>query len=428
MLKSDFMSNEEKEYYKDKTMDELKTELFYNNPELFNEIAKERKQGMPKKYKKYVEKFDVNEKLFFFESNLAKQYTGNPRYIYERMLERYPDYKFVWAYNGDKDNIPGDAVVAKRKSKKYYKNLARARVAINNTVFPVWFLRKETFYLQTWHGTPYKLLHWDRESTGRFTSPDFYSKSTRWDCLLSPNNYSTSRFKSAFKYKGEILESGYPANDIFYDKARYEAKRSHIRKLLNIDEDSTVYLYAPTWRDGGHLGGQMFKFDLYLDPVEFMNHAPENSVLLIRTHHMSEEGDELKDLNENVIDVSGWDDAIELMCASDILINDYSSIVFDWYCSKKPVIYYVPDLEAYETTLRGTYFDIRKTNCGVLCKSEEELYDNLDVQNPKFHEEFYNEFCSLHTGHSADQVIDYIFDKTKKDTSIIKRIFRKIKK
>ena len=175
----------------------------------------------------------------------------------------------------------------------------------------------------------------------------------------------------------------------------------------------------------------MFKFNLLFDPDKFIKNAPENSILLIRTHHMSDEGDSLKKFKDRIIDVSMWDDAIELMCASDILISDYSSIIFDWYCSKKPVIYYVPDLEQYETQLRGTYFDIRKINCGIICKTEDELYNNLDIENPKFYESFYDTFCSLHNGNSTDKVIEYILTENnlisksdKKDR--IKKILNKI--
>lgn len=78
------------EYFSNKTKKELENELFYENPELFNEIAKYRQYGIPKRYKDAVKKYNVDPHMFFFESNLARQYTGNPRYIYERMVELYP--------------------------------------------------------------------------------------------------------------------------------------------------------------------------------------------------------------------------------------------------------------------------------------------------------------------------------------------------
>ena len=175
----------------------------------------------------------------------------------------------------------------------------------------------------------------------------------------------------------------------------------------------------------------MFKFDLMLDPVKFLDNAPDNSILLIRSHHMSESTDALSHLEGKAIDVSDWEDAIELMCAADILITDYSSIVFDWYCSKKPVIYHVPDLERYENKIRGVYFDITEVNCGVICKSEEELYNNLDVRDAPFYEDFYNEFCEFHDGTSADKVIDYCIEKSKipfkrKVDKLARKVYRKI--
>ena len=401
------------DYFSELSQSELQTKVFPENPDLFNAIAEFREYGIPWKYKQTVESSKVNEKMIFFESNLGKQYTGNPRYIYERMIERYPDYTYVWCYSGNIE-IPGNPIIVKRASEEYYKLLAQSRYIVNNTTFPLWYQRPETFYLQTWHGTPFKRLHWDMTSRPieKRSTPDFYAKSTRWDALLSPNAYSTKIFRSAFKYEGEIIEYGYPANDIFYQKNRYSAARKQVREKLGIyDDDTPVFLYAPTWRDGKHIGNAMFEFDLLLDPKKFLKHAPKGSILLVRSHHMSSSDDELSKLKGRVIDVSGWDDAIQLMCASDVLITDYSSIVFDWYCSRKPVIYYVPDYEQYVGSLRGSYFDLKDRNAGEICKSEEELLKVLpEVTRNKTtsYSDFYADFCSVHDGNSADRVIDYL--------------------
>ncbi len=415
------------EYFKDESKKDLERGLFYSNPELFYEIAKYRKYGMPKKYRQAIKKYDVNKELFFFESNLARQYTGNPRYIYEKMIEKYPDFTYVWAYNGDASKIPGNPIIVERKSDEYYKYLAQSAFLINNTIFPNWFHRKESFFLQTWHGTPYKKMHWDIElkSMHAKTKANFYVKSQGWNALLSPNHFSSEKFQSGFKYYGEILEFGYPANDIFYNKKEYSEMREKIRKQLNISPDSIVYLYAPTWRDGGYMGNSMFIFNLLFDPREFLNHAPENSVLLIRSHHMSDSQKVLSEFEDSIIDVSSWDDAVELMCAADVLITDYSSIVFDWYCSKKPVIYFVPDLDKYVNELRGAYFDLEEINCGAICKSEEELYNNLDVLDAPFYKDFYDKFCSLHNGNSTQKTIDYMLNKDHESLkSKIKRRFK----
>ena len=167
-------------------------------------------------------------------------------------------------------------------------------------------------------------------------------------------------------------------------------------------------------------------FGLSFSPEKFLENAPQNSTLLIRFHHLSNYAPSLNGLQGSVVDVSHWDDAIELMCAADILITDYSSIVFDWYCSKKPVIYYVPDLEEYENQTRGVYFNIENINCGPICKNEEELFENLDVRDAPFYKEFYEMFCSLHKGKSSDDVIKYILNRNKIPTKVkIKNIIER---
>ena len=93
----------------------------------------------------------------------------------------------------------------------------------------------------------------------------------------------------------------------------------------------------------------------------------------------------------------------------------------------------VPDLKHYENKLRGSYFDIHKINCGSVCETEEELYKNINVDDAPFYEEFYNIFCSVHNGESADKVVDFLIKRKKipfknKIYQNIKKVYRLIKK
>ncbi|MDF9866997.1 CDP-glycerol glycerophosphotransferase (TagB/SpsB family) [Bacilli bacterium PM5-3] len=388
--------------------------LYKESPEKYEIVARARKIGQRKEYRKNM-KEPINEKMFFFESNLGRQYTGNPRYIYEKMLELYPDFDYVWAYNGDPKNIPGNPIVVERGSKKYYQLMAKSKYLINNTNFLNSFLREETFYLQTWHGTPLKKLHYDRTNVEpyRREKANFYLRSRTWNALLSSNKYSTPHFKSAFRYDGPVLEFGYPANDIFSDEKKQKEYKDRIRKQLNISDDKYVILYAPTWRGDKHLGNHIFEFKLELDIEKLINELDENVVFLIRSHHMSASDEVLNKLKGRIINVSHWDDAIELMCASDLLITDYSSIIYDWYCSKKPALYYVPDVDQYLEN-RPIYYDFKNKYSIPLCLSQNELVNEINkVINGeyKIDEEFYNDFCSLNDGNATTKVIEYLLSK-----------------
>src|SRR5690625_4816128 len=194
----------------------------------------------------------VDEKLILFESGIGKQYSDSPRYIYEEIVKRNLDYKKVWVCNKITRFNDPNTIRIHRLSPSYYYYLAKAKYWINNQNFPTYIeKRPQTTYIQTWHGTPLKKMLHDIENVmGR--KPDYVERVSSavktWDYLISPSKYATNAFKSAFRYEGEIIELGYPRNDIFYrpDKDEIENK---IKNRLNLPKDKKIILYAPTFRD-----------------------------------------------------------------------------------------------------------------------------------------------------------------------------------
>jgi CDP-glycerol glycerophosphotransferase (TagB/SpsB family) len=164
--------------------------------------------------------------------------------------------------------------------------------------------------------------------------------------LLAQNAYSVERFRSAYAYRGPIWETGYPRNDVLSDTGR----AAGVRELVGIAAGTTVVLYAPTWRDNRN--------DLIdaLDLTEFAGQLPEDHVLLVRGHSRTIEGG--TDLSaERLIDVTTYPDVGELMLIADVLVTDYSSVMFDFVSTDRPMIFYTPDLAHYSDVLRGFYFD-----------------------------------------------------------------------
>src|SRR5205814_1536670 len=99
-----------------------------------------------------------------------------------------------------------------------------------------------------------------------------------WDYLLSPNPFSTDVFRRAFRFGGEILETGYPRNDLLSAPDR-DATRARARAALGIEEDVRAILYAPTWRDDA-------AFTLELDVAGLLDRLGEGHVLLLRAHQL----------------------------------------------------------------------------------------------------------------------------------------------
>lgn len=364
---------------------------------------------------------NLDDKMIFFESFFGKSYTGNPKYLYEAMLEMGMDkeYTFVWAYSGeDTDIIPGNPIIVDRfKPGDYYKYLALSKYWVNNIIFPIHTKRPGNVYLQTWHGTPLKKLGYDitipgPEVQGR---QNFYNESRNWDYLISSNPYSTKIFKRAFKYEKEVLEDGYPINDIFFRDNDDFVK--NLKSKLGIDEDKKVILYAPTWKDDEQNESWEHYFNLEIDLERLYEEFSDEYVIILKMHHLVSENLRIDDrLKGFAIDLSSYDDIQELYVLSDMLITDYSSVFFDYAHSKRPILFFVPDLNHYIENVRGLYLNMEKELPGPLIKDNDELIDiirNIDDVSKDYsdkYDEFYERFCSLCKGNSAKKIIKKVFN------------------
>ncbi|MFB6469125.1 CDP-glycerol glycerophosphotransferase family protein [Cytobacillus sp. Hz8] len=362
----------------------------------------------------------VDENLIVFESGLGKQYSDSPRFIYEEIVKRKLPYKKVWVYNGRMRFKDKNTFMVKRLSPKYYYYLAKAKYWVNNQNFPTYIIKRPgTTYLQTWHGTPLKKMLFDIENVQGRTD-DYvervYKASRTWDYLVSPSPYATKAFKSAFHYEGNILELGYPRNDLFYRKDHFRVAQK-IRKNLRIPNDKKVVLYAPTFRDNQTSGGNnKFSFDLQFDLEKMKQELGDEYVLLLRMHVVIKNRIKIpEDYKDFVRDVSNYPDIQELYLIADVLMTDYSSVMFDFANSKKPILFFTYDLEFYRDELRGFYFDLEKEAPGPLLKTTEEIIqalqtiDQVQEEYREKYEKFYQQFCILEDGQATIRVVDKVF-------------------
>lgn len=362
----------------------------------------------------------VDNKLILFESGLGKQYADSPREIYEELVKRNTDYKFVWISNSRIQFRNLNTKRISRLSPSYYYYLARSKYWVNNQNFPK-YIKKGTknVYLQTWHGTPLKRMVNDLDHViGR--ADDYLKSTTRlandWDYLISPSHYATEKFTSAFKYKNDIIETGYPRNDLFYDEDRSE-KIVNIKNRLNIPEDKKIVLYAPTFRDSEKQNNK-FIVDFQLDLEKMQEKLGDDYILLVRLHVIVENNLIInEDLTDFVINVSNYPDMQELLLISDVLITDYSSSMFDFANTKKPMLFYVYDFEEYRDDIRGFYIDFEAEAPGPMLRDTEaiikslENIDELTVQYKEKYDDFFKKYCELEDGFATERVVDTIFEK-----------------
>ena len=240
----------------------------------------------------------------------------------------------------------------------------------------------------------------------------------QWTALVSPSSYATKAFRSAFQYEGPVIEKGYPRNDLFFAED-VETTRQKIRKQLDIAPDKKVILYAPTFRDYEKSHGR-FVLDNQLDFDEFEHQLGDDYVLLMREHVVVASKLQIPEaMSHNIINVSNYPSVQELMIASDMLITDYSSIMFDYLDTNKPIYFFCYDLEKY-LTLRGVYFDFTKEVPGPLVDSAAALFNEIGQGDQYWqtygekYQAFKQKFAPHDGKHTADIVYQTFFSMVNK--------------
>ncbi len=337
------------------------------------------------------------------------RYSDSPRAIAEELQRRGIPVVQHWLIDPEVAGpVPDEVSVTAPEGPDTEALLESAHLIVSNDVLAHAFAKSpHTHYLQTWHGTPLKRIAHDVERP-RFKEARNYETwlprdVARWDTLLSPNRFSTEVLRRAFRFEGEVIETGYPRNDVLSSPER-DAIRARVRDELGIGEGVRAVLYAPTWRDAD-------PFTLHLDLAALHRELGDECLVLLRVHWQVAATARV-DAMPNVIEVSGHQDINELYLAADVLLTDYSSAMFDFAITGKPVLFFVYDLARYRDDIRGFYFDFENEAPGPLLATNEEVIaalrdlDAVVDRHADGFAAFRERFCHLEDGHASQRVVD----------------------
>jgi CDP-glycerol glycerophosphotransferase len=343
-------------------------------------------------------------------------FSDSPRAIYEALVERGVDAQHLWlSAPRTQATFPADVETVEFGSPASITALERADLVVSNDHIPLdWEKRPGTTYLQTWHGTMLKRIHrdvlWAPEGRLDYLEHDI----ARWDHLLSPNPVTTPRLRKAFGYTGPVHETGLPRNDLL-SSPRRDAVRAEVRAALGIPEGRTAVLYTPTWRDDLVFEGSGPRdFDFPIDIEDYTARLGEDQVLLLRLHNMVSDRLETGP-GTPVRDVSGWADIRDLYLAADAMVTDYSSTMFDFAITGKPLVFFTYDLDDYRDRLRGFYFDLADVAPGPMVSTSKELVATLGdlagvaAEHRDRYARFRETFAVLEDGHATERVLDLLF-------------------
>ncbi|MCF5716838.1 CDP-glycerol glycerophosphotransferase family protein [Aeromonas veronii] len=374
-------------------------------------------------YNKYYYESNVQENSILYESFHGSSISCNPLAIYLSIQKdnRFDKFKHYFVINNEldvPDNLKNKSNVyfIKRESDIYLEKLATAKILINNSTFPPYFIKKEDqVYVNTWHGTPLKTLGRDMKS--RFLEHKNFTRNIlQSDLLISPNKFTTDVLERSHGildiYSGEIFESGYPRIDLTLSNSR-----DSILAKLNISSENKIIFYAPTWR-GTH-------GDIDFDTTKLVNDLEQlslikNATVVFRGHSLIESllnGITIK--NVHILDKTI--DTNEFLSCADLLITDYSSILFDFIPTKRPIIYYAYDLAEYINE-RGLYIDINKLP-GNISYNLDELVTAVNEaiqgnQNIEDYESAIPIYNAHDDGNASTRVVQKIHDLTTKNKDV----------
>lgn len=353
----------------------------------------------------------LNRKKAVYYSYWGEQYADSPKVLYECVRKEKEDFKNIWILNDTDLPIEGNGIKVKKNSLKYWYHLATAKYFVQNTNMPVRYeKRKKQLEIQTFHGTFMKTMGFDTPEFKYETDPhkinEFQKKVNNWDYITIPSDYMKNKAREAFKSRAVPIKTGIPRNDKIFEALN---KTNSIKDKLNIPHGKKIALYAPTWRESK-------TSDINMDIDYMQKKLGDDYVLLVRVHYMVSNNMRIRKNFPFAIDVSSYPSIEELYAISDILLTDYSSVMFDYAYLKRPMIFYAYDLEKYLYGERGVYLDYEDIVPGPVVRTTQGIVDklldsdNLTERYKLKYEQFYDEFCQYgRDGDSARKTIRNVF-------------------
>jgi len=347
------------------------------------------------------------------------RYADNPRALHAALTARGGDdgVEHVWlAAARYAATFPPGVATVPIGTPAAVAALEAADVLVSNThvQLDAWRKRPGATYLQTWHGTPLKRIHRDAaHQPADDVMAALDEDIARWDLLVTPSAEGTRLLRAAFAYTGRVLETGYPRNDVLHAPDR-DARRARVRAELGVSEGTTAVLYAPTYRDDEAVPG--VDAPLGLDVEALAARLGDDAVVLLRLHHYM--GHQSRPASGGrVHDVAAYADISDLYLAADVLVTDYSSSMFDFAVTGKPIVVFAYDLAHYRDRLRGFTLDLEADAPGPVLLDQEALTAALldlpavAAASAGRYARFVERFCALEDGHASDRVLDALWPR-----------------
>lgn len=372
-------------------------------------------------YKKWlVKNKSIDAKSVVFESGLGRNYSANPRAIYEEMMSRGLDkeYKIYWlCITPDSLEIPGNCTKLERGSWKALKKMQHAAFWVMDGRQPGFMTKNpNTKYIMTWHGTPLKKLALDMDDVVMAGNKGiehykavFWSNVRRWDYLLAQNQYSAEIFRNCFDFRKKMLKVGYPRNDVLVNNNNPEYINM-LKDKYKLPKDKKIILYAPTWRDYEQYGRCRSLFMPHINFDVVYRNLKDEYIMIVKYHYFVADHLDWTRFRGFIRNIDT--DIKELYLVSDYMVTDYSSTMYDYSILNRPMVFYPYDLDKYDSA-RGFYEDYFETVPGPVAYTTDEFIDIFKnhhdfSQYDEKYAAFKKKYNHLDDGKASARVVDEI--------------------
>lgn len=358
--------------------------------------------------------FPMQNNKVFFVSDTRKKLGGNLKSVYDYLNNK----NFERVVDLHEDKLLRRTL---KEEKILYYHLATSRyILLDDLCLSVSFmrLRKKQEVIQLWHGPgAFKKMGISRQDyknslLSHFSGHRNYTKVI----VTSPNIEWCYREAFGMKKDGAIKATGFPRTDNFFDSSYIQNTKSFFYQNYPNLKDKKIILFAPTYR-GEKISDATYDFSK-LDFKKIYDKFHEDYVFIIKWHpaiynNISKQHInflDLKKYNGFYLDFSQYHDINDLLIVCDILVTDYSSVIFDYVLLNKPIVYYVYDLDIYNEK-RGLYYNFSEYVYGEISKDCDELIKSIQIRNllPEKREKFYQQFMSECDGYSTMKTCQWIF-------------------
>ncbi len=356
------------------------------------------------------------ENTVLLESKNANDLAGNLFQILKELTsEEYSDMKVFLAVRKECEEkikqLTTDYGIERYQtvryaSAKYYRLLATAKYLVEDTTFPDKFIkRNDQVYLNTWHGTPWKMMGKDEE-VGAYAIGNVQKNFLYADYLLYPNEYMKNIMFKAYMledlYRGTVVYEGYPRNSIFFDREQYKA----MRDTLGI-ADKQVIVYMPTWRGGVNQSNATLTEEAsacFFDVLDEL--LTDEQIFYVKFHLFATKTFPFEDY-KHIRPFPTGHETYEVLNAADVLVTDYSSVFFDFANTGRKIILFPYDFGDY-IGARGLYTEMDDMPFPKVYTATE-LADEL--QRPKAYDdtEFREQYCKYDNPEATKRLVRQVF-------------------